>query len=225
MNKIRVIVCEDIKGIRKHIVSALNADEEIEVVGEAESGKECIELTRRVETDIILMDIQMEYETAGIDAIREICEEKPGVKIIVLTAYDKNELILEAYYTGASDYIIKSADAVDICKNIKRVYETQDFVGPLIAKNLRAEFVRMKKSEKTLMFFIHKFSTLTQTEKEILKLLYQGYTKKQISQMRFIEVSTIKVHVKHILKKLSFPTISNLVSFLRKIKIYENFNL
>ena len=88
MNKIRVIVCEDIKGIRKHIVSALNADEEIEVVGEAESGKECIELTRRVETDIILMDIQMEYETAGIDAIREICEEKPGVKIIVLTAYE-----------------------------------------------------------------------------------------------------------------------------------------
>ena len=75
------------------------------------------------------------------------------------------------------------------------------------------------------MFFIHKFSTLTQTEKEILKMLYMGHTKKEISQLRCIEVSTIKVHVKHILKKLNFPTINNLVGFLRKIKIYENFNL
>ncbi len=225
MNKIRVMVCEDIKGIRKYIVSSLKEDADIEVVAEAQSGKECIELVNKIETDIILMDIQMESEKAGIDAIRIICEQKPEIKIIVLTAHDKDELVLEAYYTGACDYIIKTSDANDICKSIKRAYETENFVGPLIAKNLRTEFVRMKKSEETLMFFIHKFSTLTQTEKEILKLLYMGHTKKQISELRCIEVSTIKVHVKHILKKLSFPTINNLVTFLRKIGIYENFNL
>lgn len=223
--KIKVIVCEDIKGIRKYIVSSLKEDDEILVVGEAESGKECIELVKNIDADIILMDIQMEYETAGIDAIRTICEQKESIKFIVLTAHDKDELILEAYYTGASDYIIKTSEAKEICKSIKRVYESEEFVGPLIAKNLRAEFVRMKKSEETLMFFIHKFSTLTQTEKEILKMLYMGHTKKEISQLRCIEVSTIKVHVKHILKKLNFPTINNLVGFLRKIKIYENFNL
>ena len=83
----------------------------------------------------------------------------------------------------------------------------------------------MKKSEETLMFFIHKFTTLTQSEKEILKLLYGGYNKKQISEMRCIEYSTVKVHVKHILKKLGYTTTSNLVSFLRKIKIYEEFKL
>lgn len=184
--KIKVIVCEDIKGIRNYIVSSIQKDVDIEVVGEAESGKECVELVNKVDADIVLMDIQMEYETAGIDAIRTICDEKDNIKIIVLTAHDKDELILEAYYTGASDYIIKTSEAEDICKSIKKVYESEDFVGPLIAKNLRAEFVRMKKSEETLMFFIHKFSTLTQTEKEILKMLYMGHTKKEISQLRCI---------------------------------------
>lgn len=223
--KIRVMVCEDIKGIRNYVVTSLRKDDDIEVVAEAGSGEEAIELAGKIKPDIILMDIQMEYETAGLDAIRTIYETYPDIKIIVLTVHDKSEFIIEAYYTGAVDYLLKTADSEEICKSIKKVYETENFVGPLIAKNLRAEFTRMKKSEETLMFFIHKFTTLTQSEKEILKLLYGGYNKKQISEMRCIEYSTVKVHVKHILKKLGYTTTSNLVSFLRKIKIYEEFKL
>ncbi len=225
MMKIRVMVCEDIKGIRKYVVSSLEKDEDIEVVAQAGSAEEAIELAGKIKPDIILMDIQMEYETAGLDAIRTIYETYPEIKIIVLTVHDNNEFIMEAYYTGAVDYLLKTAESEEICKSIKKVYETENFVGPLIAKNLRAEFIRMKKSEETLMFFIHKFTTLTQSEKEILKLLYGGYNKKQISEMRCIEYSTVKVHVKHILKKLGYTSTSNLVSFLRKIKIYEEFKL
>jgi len=95
----------------------------------------------------------------------------------------------------------------------------------LIAKNLRTELKRIKKSEESLLFFVHEFSKLTSTEKELLKLFYQGMSKKKISELRSVEMSTIKVHVKHILKKLNFATMSDLIGFLKKIKIYEEFNL
>jgi len=222
---IRVLVCEDIKGIRDYIVSSISKDDSIEVVGQASSGDEIIKLVDEVETDVILMDIQMEYETAGIDAIRAICEKNKNVKIIVLTIHNNDELILEAYYAGAMDYILKTSSADEICASIKRVYEIENFIGPLIAKNLRTELKRIKKSEESLLFFVHEFSKLTSTEKELLKLFYQGMSKKKISELRSVEMSTIKVHVKHILKKLNFATMSDLIGFLKKIGIYEEFNL
>lgn len=223
--KIRVMVCEDIKAIREYVVSSIRKDSEIEVVGEASSGAEAILMSESVKPDVILMDIQMEYETAGIDAIHAIYEKHPDIKIIVLTVHNDDELIMDAYYAGAMDYIIKTSDGGDICGSIKRVYREENFIGPLIAKNLRSEVRKMRKSEESLLFFIHEFSRLTATEKELLKLFYLGYSKKKISEMRSIEVSTIKVHVKHILKKLNYSSTSELINFLKKIKIYEMFDL
>ena len=222
--KIRVMVCEDIKAIREYVVSSIRKDSEIEVVGEASSGAEAVLMSESVKPDVILMDIQMEYETAGIDAIHAIYEKHPDIKIIVLTVHNDDELIMDAYYAGAMDYIIKTSAESDICGSIKRVYREENFIGPLIAKNLRTEVRKMRKSEESLLFFIHE-SRLTATEKELLKLFYLGYSKKKISEMRSIEVSTIKVHVKHILKKLNYSSTSELISFLKKIKIYEMFDL
>lgn len=223
--KIRVMVCEDIKAIREYVVSSIRKDSEIEVVGEASSGAEAVLMSESVKPDVILMDIQMEYETAGIDAIHAIYEKHPDIKIIVLTVHNDDELIMDAYYAGAMDYIIKTSAESDICGSIKRVFREENFIGPLIAKNLRTEVRKMRKSEESLLFFIHEFSRLTATEKELLKLFYLGYSKKKISEMRSIEVSTIKVHVKHILKKLNYSSTSELINFLKKIKIYEMFDL
>ena len=222
---IRVIVCDDLAGIRRHIISSLKKAENIEVVGEAASGEEATKLADTIPVDIILMDIQMEYDMAGLDAIKIICEKHPEIKIIVLTVHSNDDLILEAYCNGAVDYLLKTSDSESICKSIEKAYENDDFIGALISRKLRSDFVRMKRKEESVMFFIHKFTALTKTEKEILKYLYDGHSKKDIAEILCIELSTINVHRKHILKKLGYTSLESLVTFLKKIKLYEEFNL
>ena len=103
---IKVLICDDIEKIREYIAMIISTDDEIEVVGMASNGEECVRAARQFNPDIILMDIQMETENAGIAATKKITSENPKIKIIVLTMYG-DELIMEAYNAGAIDYIIK----------------------------------------------------------------------------------------------------------------------
>ena len=221
---IKVLICDDIERIREYIGMIVSADDKIEVVGMAASGEECVSAARRYHPDIILMDIQMETENAGIVATKKITSEDPKIKIIVLTMYG-DELIMEAYHAGAVDYIIKPGTPGEIINRIKTVYANDNFIGPIIAHKVCTEYKKLKQRQESILFFINGFSNLTKTEREILKLLYLGYNKPQISKMRVSELSTTISHIKQIKKKLNFSSTKDLVSFLKKTRIFEEFGI
>ena len=222
---IRVLICEDMVEIENYMAASISTAPEIDVVGMAKSGAEAVILAEKLKPDVILMDIEMESETAGIIATEKIVKKNPSIKVIMLTVHNDDDLIISAYHAGAVDFIIKMSSANEIIDRIKTVYNMEWFVGPLITKKVMSEYNKLKFNQESIRFFIKGFSNLTRTEREILKLLYLGYNKPQISEMRTIEFSTTVSHVKHIKKKLNFRTTKELVNFLRKIKIFEEFDI
>ena len=220
---IRIAICDDIPNVRKMICGAIEKTDDMKIVSIAENGEDIVKCSIDTKPDIILMDIQLESETSGIDAAKQIHELLPESKIIMLTIHEDANLIIDSYYAGAVDYIVKTESMNSIIDNIRKVYAQSDFLGPLIVKNINNELKKYRIMHESLLFFINGFSTLTDTEKWVLRLLYDGMTRKEIERKYFISIETINTHAKHILKKVEFHSMKELIKFLKDIQLFENF--
>lgn len=220
---IKIAICEDIPQMRSYIVSAINSQTDMQIVAEASCSTEIISKVRETNPHIVLMDIQLETEKAGITATKEIIDHNPDIKIIILTVHEDSELIIDAYYAGAVDYITKSSDPELVIERIRKVHAQSDFLGPLITRNLKSELKKYRMIHDSLLFFINSFSQLTPTEKMILKQLCDGYTRKEIAQKNYLAITTVHTHVKHILKKLNYTSTKKMVAFIKEIHLFENF--
>ena len=215
---INVMICDDLVDIRTHFSGIINAQEDMCVVCSAATKDEAVILAKEHKPDIILMDIQMDTSKAGIDATKEITKFLPDVKIIMFTIHNDDDLIVEAYLSGAVDYMIKETEPDKLCDTIRKIYQSTDFIGPLLAATVKDN---IKKSQASILYMTTHFFKLTQTEKEILWLLYQKYSRRKIAEMRFSSEETIKIHIKHILRKLNFSNVAEMLIFLREIGIME----
>jgi len=201
----------------------INRQPDMEVVGEASSGKEIISLAESVSYDIILMDIEMEVMNAGIIATQKIREENPEANIIFLTAHETREIIVTAMGAGASDYMVKGCEDQEILHHIRCAYEGQPVMQSNIHETIMQEFARLQKSERSLLFFINNISNLTPTEIEMIRLLLQGYKVNQIAGIRSVEASTIKTQVKGLLRKFGCSRTKEILQLIHDLKIEHLF--
>lgn len=225
MQKIKIIICDDMKAIRDRIKISINSQSDMEVVGVASSAKEVMQLVDTVSCDVLLIDIQMEYETAGIDAIESINSQHPEVKIIVLTVHDNDDLVVDAYINGALDYLVKESNDEFILQIIRKVYNNENHIGKRISKTLRGNAIKEKKTKQSFLFFIHGYSTLTVAERNILKLIYNGYSRRKIATEEHLSDNTVSSHIGHILKKLDYSNTKDLVIFIRTINFFEELDI
>lgn len=221
MNKITVVIVDDMEEIRQYLSSILEKEEDIEVVGMASSGYEAIPLVRSQRPDVVLMDIQMETNTAGIDAAEQIHAEFPQIKIIVITIHEEDGLLFRAYAAGAMDYIIKSDSPETIIRSTKSVYENQLLLRPVVAEKIREEFNHMITYKDSLIFVLNLLTKLTNSELDVLKAAYEGYSYREIAAMRYVSLATIKTHVNSILKKFQMKRMKDIQEILRKINFAE----
>lgn len=156
---IRIGICEDIPDMVELIKSVINAEEDMKAVLSAHSKDEICRKINDCPVDILLMDIQLEHSKAGIEATRIISEQHPDTKIIILTVCEDSELIIESYYMGAVDYIIKTPKMEELVPHIRKVYTQSDFLGPLIVRNLKYERTKQYNMQESLLFFIQYTST------------------------------------------------------------------
>lgn len=215
---IKVMICDDLVNIQTYFSSIIDNEPDMEVVCTSSSKDEAIRCAIEHQPDIILMDIQMDTKNAGIEATKEIIKFLPNTKVIVLTIHTDDDLIVEAYLAGAVDYLTKESNPETLCQAIRKVYENNNFIGPLIANTVKNN---IKKSQASILYMTTHFFKLTQAEKEILWLLYQKYSRKKIAEMRFLSEETVKIHIKHILRKLNFSNTVEMLDFLREIGIME----
>ena len=140
---IKIMLCDDLKTIRDSFVQAINRQEDMQVVYAAASGSEAVEYLNHCEAlpDIILMDIQMESEKAGIEATRQIHEKYPRIKILMLTIFENDDLLIEAYLAGAVDYIVKDVSWKKICDTLRSASVNENFVGTIIREKTREKLV------------------------------------------------------------------------------------
>ncbi|WP_214627142.1 response regulator transcription factor [Paenibacillus agaridevorans] len=221
MDRIKMLIADDMEAHRRRLMRILQTQDDFDIGGSFSTGDSTVEFARSYKPDIILMDIEMETPLAGIEAAKVIHETLPDTKIIVLTVHEDDNIVFAAFQTGIVDYVIKSATPEEIIEAIRSAYHDDSPIRPIIAKKLRNELVRIKKSEARLMSALNTISTLTPSELEILKLLCQSNNRQQIADMRSVEVETIKKQINGILRKFNVQRTKEVVKLMNELNIFE----
>ncbi len=220
---IRLLIADDMLPIREYLNMVLSHEPDMKIVASVDSGALAVEQALAVKPNVVLIDIEMETPQAGIEAIRELSVKAPEIKSVVLTHFQNQETVFAAFEAGAVDYIVKNSSASETLNAIRAAAQDQTTIRPQIAKLLRAEFKAMRSERNNLIATLNIIYKLTPTELDLLRLLAEGNTPSQITEIRHIEASTFRTHVGNVLKKFKASSVRDVVSQLKHLGIFDIF--
>ncbi|WP_306356917.1 MULTISPECIES: response regulator transcription factor [unclassified Nocardia] len=196
---IRVVIADDQALVRAGFTALLNAQDDIEVVGEADNGEQAVRLARELTPDVVLMDIRMPV-LDGLAATRIIAAEErlTEVKVVVLTTFELDEYVFEAMRAGATGFLVKHTEPADLVKAVRVVAGGDALLSPSVTKRLVAEFATHAKPAPSATL-----SELTDREREVMALVAEGLTNAEIAERLAMSPATARTHVSRILMKLA----------------------
>jgi DNA-binding NarL/FixJ family response regulator len=194
---INLLLVDDQDLIRRGLNALLTTDPELEVVGEAENGREAVTLVAKLKPDVVLMDVRMPVMD-GVAGTREICQRFPATKVLMLTTFDDREYVAQALQAGASGYLLKDTPFEELTQAIHLIHKGYTQIGPgLITKVLhQPSAISLPDDSKT-------WAALSEREKDIVRLIAQGYNNREISQSLHIAEKTVKNYITNILSQLN----------------------
>jgi DNA-binding NarL/FixJ family response regulator len=196
-DRVRVVLVDDDDLMRAGLRSVLSSDETIDVVGEAGDGREAVDRIRALRPDLVLMDIRMP-DLDGISATREVLATSPDVKVVVLTTFEQDDYIFDALSAGASGFLLKRTQPEELIAAIHTVAEGDSLLSPSVTRRVVDRMASQPSPVRTSA----RLNELTPREREVLELVAQGLSNREIAERFVIEESTVKTHVKRILMKL-----------------------
>jgi two-component system response regulator NreC len=216
-DKIHVLIVDDHTILRAGLRMLLNAHPDIEVVGEASDGNQAVLSAQRLQPDVILMDIAMP-ECNGIEATRQIKRLLPETRVLVLTMHENEEYLFQVLRAGASGYILKEAADTELVTAIRVVYSGRFYLSPSAQSIMVGDYLqRVRTGEER-----DSYSALTEREREILKLVAEGYTNNQIAERLTISPKTVDTHRTHIMDKLNLHSRAELVKYAIRRGLLED---
>ena len=213
---VRVLVVDDQELFRRGLTMLLAVEDGIEVVGEAGDGVEGTALAESAAPDVVLLDVRMP-KRSGIEACLAIKEAVPSAKIIMLTVSDEEADLYEAVKSGASGYLLKDSSIEEVAQAVRVVADGQSLISPSMAIKLIDEFKQMSKPEKAAGPGLR----LTERELDVLRLVAQGHSNKEIAARLYISENTVKNHVRNILEKLQLHSRMEAVMYAVKEKLLD----
>jgi len=196
-DKVRIVLADDHTILREGLRALLTAEDEIVVVGEAQDGREAVRCVERLEPDLLLMDLSMP-RMSGMDAIREIKKRYPDTRIIALTVHKTEEYLLTTLQAGADGYVLKDATHDELVMAIRTVMAGKSYLSPDVSEKVIEGYLVGKESSRSLSAW----ETLSQREREVLKLIAEGYKNKEIAEDLCISLKTVEKHRANLMKKL-----------------------
>lgn len=224
---VRVLLADDHDILRQGLKLLLSLQpEEIEVVGEARTGREAVEMTRTLQPDVVVMDITMP-DMDGLEACRIIHQQQPATQVLILTMHESEEYFLEALRVGAAGYIVKKAAPTELCLAITSVAQGGAFLYPGLAKVLIRGYAEhspgasrnLSDSRQTDRDSAAQLHVLTPREMEVLKLVAEGYTNQEIADQLIISIKTVQAHRANVMEKLDLRNITHLVRFAVRARL------
>jgi two-component system response regulator NreC len=206
--KTRIVIAEDQRILRKGLCSLLTPSDEFEIVGEAEDGLDAVRCVQAYKPDLVLLDLSMP-KLNGIAAIKEIKKQYPETKILTLTVHDSDEHILAAFEAGADGYCLKDATHGELLTSIRSVLSGKTYLSPEVSKKVLEGYLEGRKTLK----HTSSWDRLTQREKEVLKLVGEGYKTKEIADYLCISWKTVQKHRANIMDKLGVHSASALTAY------------
>jgi len=204
---IRILLVDDHKIVRDGLRTLIEKEAGMEVVGEAQNGREGLKLTRELLPAVVIMDITMP-DMNGIDATRSILEEHPDVKVIALSMHSDRRFVSGMLEAGASGYLLKDSAFEELARAVHTVVTDQTYLTPSITGIVIKRFIGKSTSVERSVF-----TDLTKREREVLQLLVEGTPTKEVASSLNVSVKTIETHRAHIMEKLDIHTISELVKY------------
>jgi DNA-binding NarL/FixJ family response regulator len=208
MEPIRVLLVDDQHIVRQGLATILKYSPGIEVAGEASDGQEAIALAQETRPDVVLMDLKMP-RMGGIPATRQICQEMPETHVIILTTYDSDDLVFEGIKAGARGYLLKDTSSERLVDAIQGVVRGESQIDPTVAGKVLAEFRRLAKEPSPALpsrvggdAMLGEIEPLTPREEEVLHLLVEGLSNKEIGTRLYLTEGTVKNYVSAIIAKL-----------------------
>lgn len=198
MTMIRVLIADDQALVREGMATLLALEEDLEIIGQAQHGDAAFALAEDLKPDIILMDIRMPV-CDGVMATRKIHQRHPQIKIVVLTTFDDEEFILQALQAGASGYLLKDTPSEQVAAAIRTVHQGHTLLGPTVTPKVLSHLTSPKQANRQKVDYE---SLLTSREIEVLKLLGQGKSNREIAKTLHITEGTVKNHVTRILNQV-----------------------
>ena len=210
IEKIRVLIADAHPIVRSGVRLLLETEPDLEVIGEALNGRQAISLAESLQPDLILMDIAMP-EVDGLEATRIIKEQWPNIQILVLTMHRSDEYFFEILKAGASGYLLKTADTDELVQAVRATAHGDVFLHPSMAKKLLGVYLSQANEETN-----ETEPPLSPREKEILHLLAQGYSNKEIAEKLVVSPSTVNTHRGNLMNKLGLSTRRELIQYARQ---------
>lgn len=206
--KYRIVIAEDHTILREGLKSLLSSNPEFEIVGEAEDGREAIRCVEKLKPHLVLTDLSMPRMN-GMDAIREIKKKCPETKILVLTVHKTEEYILATLQAGADGYLLKDSTHPELLVAVRHVLSGKHYISPGITDKVLDGYLEGRKTLKTRT----SWETLTQREREICKLIAEGYRNKEIADDLCISVKTVEKHRSNLMEKLDLHNVQALTTY------------
>ncbi|WP_052888327.1 MULTISPECIES: response regulator [Thermogemmatispora] len=217
VQKIRILLADDHTILRAGLKMMLNAQPDMEVVGEAQDGRQALQEALRLQPDIVLMDITMP-DMSGIEATRQIKKQVPETKVLILTMHENDEYIFQALRAGASGYMLKEAADTDLISALHVIQNGQVYLSPVAQSVMVGDYLqRVRAGEEK-----DSYESLTEREREILKLVAEGYTNTKIAERLVISPKTVDTHRTHIMDKLNLHSRAELVKYAMRRGLLED---
>ena len=215
MDKIRILLADDHTILRSGIRALLENEPGLSVIGEAEDGRAAVRMACKLKPDVVLMDIAMPLLN-GLEATRQIKIQCPDVKVLVLSMHDNEEYIRQALEAGAMGYILKDAAPGELIGAIRSVYRGEAVLSPAVTRLVIEDYLRWGGTRPQDVT-----DSLSPREREVLQLIAEGYTNKQIAEILSISIKTVQAHRNNLMQKLDLHDRGELIKYAIQKKIIE----
>lgn len=218
MKKITVLLSDDHTVVREKLRLLLETAEDIEVVGEAANGHQSVRETKRLQPDVVLLDLAMPLLN-GVEAARQIAKEVPSAKVLILSAYTDQHYVQHAIEAGAAGYLMKETAANDLLQAVREIAKGNAFFSPPVAKSLLKQWHEKFLNGRPVKT---QAATLTSRQTEVLQLIAEGYANKQIGGLLSLSIKTVEKHRQTLMEKLNIHNTAMLTRYAISSGVVES---
>jgi DNA-binding NarL/FixJ family response regulator len=208
VNKITVLLADDHTMVRKGLRTLLDAEADIEVIGEAEDGREAVSKATELRPHVVVMDITMPGLN-GLEATRQIKQQFPQIQVVVLTMHTAEEYIVQILRAGASAYVVKRAAPSELISAVRAAHRSESFLSPSVSRTVIDGYLHKAEA----MAWQDRYQELTPREREVLQLIAEGHSNQRIARLLCVSIKTVQTHRANLMRKLDIYTTAGLTRY------------